>query len=322
MHRAGGTVPEGTFSRLDPYGEICTDNCTLYIKLEVSVEAIVPVEQKTVDFYGTELIAVRDPEGEIWVPLRRLCEAIGIRFHGQLAKVQEDPVMSQQLQSVPVTLADGRTYEMECLSLKFVRAWLFGINANRVKAEVRERLIQYQLEVIEVIDRHFSSPLTTTPPDPNVLHLMRNQAAQMVQLWDTLIDEQRRLRAAEEFITEMDDRLTDQERTTEAILARLEALRQEQAALLSRYQDIVRVLPAPRDPIGPAQKAAIKALVDDIVASAGAKGVRLGQGRNDYPAVWDAFKRRFDLAKYDELSLAQYQEATEWLKAWLDRIRA
>lgn len=286
------------------------------------MSAIVPAEQKTVDFYGADLVALRDASGAIWVPLRRLCEAIGVDFRSQLTRVTQDPVLNEQLRSAPVTLPDGRTYEMECLSLKYIRAWLFAINANRVKAEVRERLMQYQREVIEILDRAFSAPLSTMQPDEGVMHMMRDQAAQMVQLWDNMIAEQRRLRAAEEFITDLDDRVTDQERTTRAILMRLEELRQEQAALLSRYQDVVRVLPAPRDSIGPSEQASIKALVDEIVAAAKERGVRLGQGRNDYPAVWSDFNRRFDVAKYQQLSMAQYQEAITWLKMWLDRIRS
>ena len=74
--------------------------------------------------------------------------------------------------------------------------------------------------------------------------------------------------------------------------------------------------------ISPSQKAALKELVDDLVAAAQERGVRLGQGRNDYPAVWGAFKQRFDVAKYDELTADRYDEALTWLKTWIERIRA
>jgi hypothetical protein len=293
------------------------------------MESIVPAEQRTAEFYGEELIALRDGTGAIWVPLRRLCEAIGVAFPSQLTKVTQDPVMSEHLRRAPVTLADGRTYEMECLALKYVRGWLFSINANRVKSEVRDRLIQYQREVIEILDRTFSRDLPAQRMDDAMILAMRDNAMQQAQLWEMVLAERQRLRVTEELVQEHDDRLGDHDRhlwrhdqALDQALEELGALRQRQGDLLAHFSDITRLLPASSEQIGPAQKAAIKALVDDIVAAAQAKGVRLGQGRNDYPATWDAFKRRFDLAKYDELTLAQYEEAVAWLKGWLDQLRS
>ncbi|MEJ2751084.1 MAG: phage antirepressor N-terminal domain-containing protein [Candidatus Promineifilaceae bacterium] len=44
----------------------------------------------------------------------------------------------KEVTSVSVTLTQ-QAREMICLPLKFVPGWLFGINANRVKPEIRER---------------------------------------------------------------------------------------------------------------------------------------------------------------------------------------
>ncbi len=289
--------------------------------------AIVPAEQRTVEFYGTELVALRDNQGAIWVPLRRLCEAIGVAFTNQIKKIQSDPVMSDNIVTLPILLADGRTFEMECLSLKYVRAWLFGINANRVKAEIRERLLAYQREVIEVIDRAFTSAASDNGMDEAMIRAMRDNALQQAQLWEMVLSERQRLRRTEQAVEEMDEQmgmfgqlLYRHDDTLRQVLKDLHRLRAEQSAIVSRFTDITRLLPSPDDPITPEEKAALKALVDDVVAAATRKGVRLGQGRNDYPAVWDAFKRRFDLAKYDELSRARYHDAIEWLKAWRDRL--
>ncbi len=38
--------------------------------------------------------------------------------------------MSEERHSLPVTLSDGRTYDMTYLLLKFVRAWLFRISVK------------------------------------------------------------------------------------------------------------------------------------------------------------------------------------------------
>lgn len=291
------------------------------------MSALQPVEQRTVEFYGTELVAMRDPQGTIWVPLRRLCEAIGVAFNTQQRKIQDDPVMSESLTSLPVVLGDGRTFEMECLALKYVRAWLFGINANRVKAEIRERLLAYQREVIEVIDRAFTPSHTESGLDDAMIRAMRDNALQQAQLWEMVLSERQRLQRTEAAVVEMDEQMAvfgkilyRHDDTLRHVLQDLTQLRNEQSAILARYTDITRLLPAGDEPITPEEKAAIKALVDDLVAAAQQKGIRLGQGRNDYPAIWDAFKRRFDLAKYDELPRTRYADALQWLKAWRERL--
>jgi hypothetical protein len=294
----------------------------------MSMTTILPVEQRTVDFNGTALVALRDNHGTIWVPLRRLCEAIGVAFTNQIKKIQSDPVMSEHIVTLPIVLSDGRTFEMECLALKYVRAWLFGINANRVKVEIRDRLLAYQREVIEVIDRAFTPASAESGLDDTMIRAMRDNALQQAQLWEMVLGERQRLRRAEQALDEIDEQmgtfgqlLYRHDDTLRHVLNDLNRLRAEQSAITARFTDITRLLPAPNDFITPEEKAALKALVDDVVAAAHHKGVRLGQGRNDYPAVWDAFKRRFDLAKYDELPRTQYADAIEWLKAWLDRIQ-
>lgn len=35
------------------------------------------IEQKTVEFYGDEIVAVRAKEGDIFVPVRPICELLG-----------------------------------------------------------------------------------------------------------------------------------------------------------------------------------------------------------------------------------------------------
>lgn len=58
---------------------------------------------------------------------------------------------------------DGKEYlvEMVMLPLKYLNGWLFGVDANRVKPEIKERLLDYQRECFDVLAKHFMPP---TPP--------------------------------------------------------------------------------------------------------------------------------------------------------------
>jgi uncharacterized small protein (DUF1192 family) len=290
--------------------------------------AIVPVEQRTIDFHGDELVAVQDAAGTVWVPVRRLCDAIGVTVRGQLARIERDPVMRAELRSVYVTYTDGRQFEMACLPLKYVRAWLFGLNADRVKPDIRDKLIAYQREVIEIIDRAFAPTAAGLSANRSqalamrdLAHRQAELAQQQAAIWDQVVAEQARLDAVQELTEDHEGAIRELERRMDLLQQELAQVQAELHQRLAAASDQIHLLPAPREaPISPDQKAAIKALVDDVVAAALAKGIRLGQGRNDYPAVWDAFKRRFDLARYDELPTARHDEALAWLKAWKDRI--
>lgn len=286
------------------------------------------LEHREVDFYGTHLIAVRDKVGLIWVPLRALCEAIGLDYASQYTKVKADYVLGKHTSLIAVAGNFGRSQEVVCLDLNFVRGWLFSVNVNRVKPEVRDQLVRFQEQVYEVINRAFERMV---PPDDGLSDAMIRSIVenldQQKKLWETVLQEKQRLRAVEGWIQDIDDRTSDidrelsrQQTTINTVLSDLQQLRQNQLVLTTELQGTLRLLPKPSDSIDAAQKAAIKALVDDIVSAAQAKGVRLGQGRNDYPAVWDAFKRRFDLAKYDELTIAKFDDAILWLKTWLERL--
>ena len=107
-------------------------------------QALAVVDQKEVQFYNDTIVAVRVHSGEVFVPIRPICDNLGIALAGQRERINRDPVLSEVVTSVSVTLTQ-QAREMLCLPLKYIPGWLFGVNADRVKPEDRDRLIQYQL---------------------------------------------------------------------------------------------------------------------------------------------------------------------------------
>lgn len=288
---------------------------------DLSQEAapLASVEERVIAFYEDEIIAVaveEDGQRRIYVPMRPIVEYLGLTWSSQYMRIQRDLVLSEVMRSVLITRTERGERELVCLPIEFLNGWLFGLQPTRVHEALREKIVRYQRECYRVLwDAFRSQPVEPALGSEAFMAAMRDNARQQMELWSTLLQEQRRLRAAEGMIQEHDAMLMDAFRE-------LDALRQEQSRLGARFSDLARLLPAPSDPIGPAQKAALKELVDDLVAAAQERGVRLGQGRNDYPAVWGAFKQRFDVAKYDELTGERYDEALTWLKTWIDRVRA
>ena len=62
---------------------------------------------------------------------------------------------------------DGKTYEMLCMPLKKLNGWLFSINPEKVRADLREKVIQYQEECFEALYNywHFGKAERTINPE-------------------------------------------------------------------------------------------------------------------------------------------------------------
>lgn len=78
--------------------------------------------------------------------------------------------------------------EMLCLPLDMINIWLFDINANRVKEELRERLIQYQRECYRVLADAFVNRampddwMQTNPETMATLQQIRENALAVARL--------------------------------------------------------------------------------------------------------------------------------------------
>ena len=133
-------------------------------------KALVPVEQKQVLFYQDEITAVLVGKGQqkqVYIPIRPICDFLGLSWTGQRERIERDAVLSGEVRGVRVTRtpgAGGGTQTMTCLPLDYLSGFLFGVNVNRVKENVRERLVRYQRECYRVLAEAFRDGRLTTDP--------------------------------------------------------------------------------------------------------------------------------------------------------------
>lgn len=59
--------------------------------------------------------------------------------------------------------ANGGTQEAIFLPLSMLNGWLFGVDANRVKLEIRETLLTYQRECFDMLNDYWQKGATTNP---------------------------------------------------------------------------------------------------------------------------------------------------------------
>ncbi len=104
---------------------------------------------------GVEIAAVKNEDGEMCVPIKPICEAIGIAFPAQYTKIKEDPSFESVVTIIVTTGADGKKYEMVCLPLRRIYGWLYTINPGKVAPEAREAVMKYRDQCNDVLYDYF-----------------------------------------------------------------------------------------------------------------------------------------------------------------------
>lgn len=89
------------------------------------------------------------------VAMKPICENIGLEWRSQLNRIKRHPVLNSTVFMMDTVAEDGKMREMVMLPIKYLNGWLFGVDANRVKPEIKERLLEYQRECFDVLNRHF-----------------------------------------------------------------------------------------------------------------------------------------------------------------------
>lgn len=261
----------------------------------MSSDALVPVEQKTVIFYDDEVTAVLvDVDGRqmVYVPLKPICDFLGVDWDGQRQRIRRDPVLSEVVKGAVITTAPsasgrgGGPQEMLCLPLEFLNGYLFGINANRVREDIRDRVIRYQRECYQVLAAAFleTSPSdNTTSTEMQSLIQIREMGRAIMQMAEQQMALTARVDKAAVIVGQHERRLTALERR----LSPREAVSDEQAA------DI-------------AEK--VKAVAMELTT--------IDSSKNHFQAIFAELHRRFRVSSYKNIRQSQYQPVLDFLDEW------
>lgn len=260
--------------------------------------ALIPTSQKTIVFYDDEITAVvieGDGEREIYVPLRPLCDYLGVSWQGQNRRINDDEVLSDVVRSVNITLTDldpstsrPRTSQMICLSLGYLNGWLFGINPKRVKPEVKDRLIRYQKECYKVLAKEFVQTAVSPTSSSSLMHV-REMGLAIARMAEEQMEFDRRLGVTE-------------------------ATMQETAVTVDGMRDDIELLKARTDP----GEAVTQSQAMQISQAVKAVARELGKQtkRNEYGGVYGELYRRYEITSYKELPSAKFDECLAWLTDW------
>ena len=123
------------------------------------------ISTQVISFHGSELITLK-VDDVIYTAVRPIVEALGLSWGSQQRKL-ENSKEKFSCTHMKTTGNDGKTYEMLCMPLKKLNGWLFSINPEKVRADLREKVIQYQEECFEALYNywHFGKAERTINPE-------------------------------------------------------------------------------------------------------------------------------------------------------------
>lgn len=107
---------------------------------------------------GVDIVTV-DQDGETYVPIKSVCDALGIDVDAQRNKLNSDEFFNSTTAIIAVVAADGKEREMFCIRLRDVYGWLATINPGKVAPEAREAVTRYRRECYDVLYDHFAGSL-------------------------------------------------------------------------------------------------------------------------------------------------------------------
>ena len=124
-------------------------------------QPLVSIGEVTIPFYDDDLIVQLGEDGEIYVALRPIVEALGLSWGSQLNRIKRDAVLSKKMETLSVfvtnTQGDGQHREVVCLPKQYISGFLFGISAGRIKdAQLQAKVIQFQEEAHLFLDAAFT----------------------------------------------------------------------------------------------------------------------------------------------------------------------
>jgi hypothetical protein len=266
------------------------------------------IETLVVTFFEHPCLTVRASDGNIYLSLRDLCEAIGLQLVAQRRRLNRDPDLRDGLVSFRVPTGGG-PQEADFLMLEYVSHWVTTVNRTKASLPVQERLRYLRLftirHVYDAIARAAGLPEGQSRNIEDLRDLERfDDAIQgIADRQRTLEESQQKARQAWRDLDARVRALEGQARSTSVEPARPPAA--EKAG-------------ARPDAISTAQRGHIYQLVQ-LWAAAYAERNQVSSSEA-FSACWGAVKTRYRVAKYEHIPAERYADCVTFISTAYKRL--
>ena len=117
---------------------------------------------QTIDFNGQSLLTI-EKNGVQYAAVKPIAENIGLNWDSQRKRITRDDVLNSVAVMMTATGTDNKQYDMMCLPIEFLNGWLFGVDAKRVKPEIKASLIQYKMQCYKVLHDYWHTGAAIHP---------------------------------------------------------------------------------------------------------------------------------------------------------------
>lgn len=132
-----------------------------------SIAILEAVNTSYVPFNGQQIITAM-AAGIAYVAMKPVVENLGMSWSTQQTKLMKQ-LEKFNCVHMNMVAADGKLRKLLCLPLKKLNGWLFSINPEKVRADIREKLIQYQEECFTVLHDYWTKGAAVkTSPETTV----------------------------------------------------------------------------------------------------------------------------------------------------------
>ena len=242
-----------------------------------------------VRFDNDQLLAVILEGDGVAVPVRTICQALGLDIDSQSAKLREHEVLSHGLRVVRVPRGRQLTSVVAILH-KYIPFWLATIVPGQVKAAARPKLIRYQIELVDILAALYGGELRMALPVTADATL----AALQQRVADALLE----VRLAREALLASQQRTEEQLESHEVRIGAVEGLMDELQQQLASHTTIT----------GPQQEV-IKRAIQRI-----ATRYKRRTGQEIYGKLFAQFCIDMGTPKYALLPAGKYDAALTWLR--------
>ena len=108
------------------------------------------ISTQTISFNHQSLVTF-EQNGTHYTAMKPICENIGLDWKSQYSRMKRDDVLNSTMVIITIVAEDGKKREMICLPIEYLNGWLFGIDINRCKPEIRDTLIKYKKECYQAL---------------------------------------------------------------------------------------------------------------------------------------------------------------------------
>ncbi|EKH02072.1 putative antirepressor protein Ant [Escherichia coli PA7] len=129
-----------------------------------------------VPFHGNSLYVVN--HNGVTIRSHETCRCgMGLAWQSQLAKLRQR--FASTITEIVMVAEDGKQRNMVSMPLRKLAGWLQTINPNKVKPEIRDKVIRYQEECDDVLYEYWTKGFVVNPRKMSVMEELNQACADM-----------------------------------------------------------------------------------------------------------------------------------------------